>query len=143
MAGREFSIPRGGDQRNDVVYVGDVAHSIVLALNAEGLTQGTFNIGTGRGVTLKDFAAVLKRIFPDSRIDIGPGLDFREGYKQSYCIFDIGKAREQLGYEPQYDLERGIEDYIESVQEAWAGGLRRGWRTGITSNAGETDCQNL
>ena len=117
MAGREFSIPRGGDQRNDVVYVGDVAHSIVLALNAEGLTQGTFNIGTGRGVTLKDFAAVLKRIFPDSRIDIGPGLDFREGYKQSYCIFDIGKAREQLGYEPQYDLERGIEDYLASIRK--------------------------
>ena len=116
MAGREFSIPRGGDQRNDVVYVGDVAHSIVLALNAEGLTQGTFNIGTGRGVTLKDFAAVLKRTFPDSRIDIGPGLDFREGYKQSYCIFDTGKAREQLGYEPQYDLERGIEDYVESIR---------------------------
>jgi UDP-glucose 4-epimerase len=116
IAGREFSIPRGGDQRNDVVYVGDVAHSIVLALNAEGLTQGTFNIGTGRGVTLKDFAAVLNRLFPDSRIDIGPGLDFREGYKQSYCIFDIGKAREQLGYEPQYDLERGVEDYVESIR---------------------------
>ncbi len=116
IAGREFSIPRGGDQRNDVVYVGDVAHSIALALNAEGLTQGTFNVGTGRGVTLKDFATVLKRIFPDSRIDIGPGLDFREGYKQSYCIFDIGKARQQLGYEPQYDLERGIEDYVESIR---------------------------
>ncbi len=117
MAGREFSVPRGGDQRNDVVYVGDVAHSIVLALNAEGLTQGTFNIGTGRGVTLKDFAAVLKRHFPDSSLDIGPGLDFREGYKQSYCIFDIGKAREQLGYSPQYDLERGIGDYIESIRK--------------------------
>ena len=116
IAGREFSIPRGGDQRNDVVYVGDVAHSIVLALNAEGLTQGTFNIGTGRGVTLKDFADVLKRMFPEAKIDIGSGLDFREGYKQSYCVFDIAKAREQLGYEPQYDLERGIGDYVESIR---------------------------
>ncbi len=116
MAGREFSIPRGGDQRNDVVYVGDVAHSIVLALNAEGLAQWTFNVGTARGVTLKDFAAVLKGLFPDSRIEIGDGLDFRDGYKQSYCIFDIGKAREQLGYSPQYDLERGIEDYVASIR---------------------------
>lgn len=115
MAGREVSIPQGGDQRNDAVYVGDVAHSVVLALDAEGLTQWTFNIGTGRGVTLKDFADVLKRIFPDAKIDIGPGLDFRDGYKQSYCVFDIGKAREQLGYEPRYFLERGIEAYIESI----------------------------
>ncbi len=116
MAGREFSIPRGGDQRNDVVYVGDVANSVALALHAEGLTQGTFNIGTGRGVTLKDFAAVLRRLFPAAKIDIGPGLDFRDGYKQSYCVFDIGKARQQLGYSPQYDLERGIADYIESIR---------------------------
>ena len=93
MAGREFSVPRGGDQRNDVVYVGDVARSVVLALEAEGAIEGTFNIGTGRGVTLKDFAAVLERMFPEARLDIGSGLDFREGYKQSYCIFDIGKAR--------------------------------------------------
>ena len=115
MAGREVSIPQGGDQRNDAVYVGDVAHSVVLALDAEGLTQWTFNIGTGRGVTLKDFAEVLKRIFPKAKIDIGSGLDFRDGYKQSYCVFDIGKARDQLGYEPRYFLEKGIEAYIESI----------------------------
>ena len=115
IAGREVSIPRGGDQRNDVVYVGDVAHSIVLALNAEDLTQWTFNVGTGQGVTLKDFADVLKGLFPEAKIDIGPGLDFRDGYKQSYCVFDITKAREQLGYSPQYDLEKGIDDYIESI----------------------------
>ena len=117
MAGREVSIPQGGDQRNDAVYVGDVAHSVVLALDAQALTQWTFNIGTGRGVTLKDFADVLKRIFPEAKIDIGPGLDFRDGYKQSYCVFDIGKARDQLGYEPQYFLEEGIEDYIESIRK--------------------------
>ena len=115
MTGREVRIPQGGDQRNDAVYVGDVAHSVALALQAEGLTQWTFNIGTGRGVTLRDFAEVLKRFYPEARIDIGPGLDFRDGYKQSYCVFDIGRAREQLGYEPRYPLERGIEDYIESI----------------------------
>lgn len=117
MAGREVLIPQGGDQRNDAVYVGDVAHSVVLALDAEDLTQWTFNIGTGRGVTLKDFADVLKRIFPEAKIDIGSGLDFRDGYKQSYCVFDIGKAREQLGYEPRYFLEEGIGDYIESIRK--------------------------
>jgi UDP-glucose 4-epimerase len=117
MAGREVSILQGGDQRNDAVYVGDVAHSVVLALDAEDLTQWTFNIGTGRGVTLKDFADVLKHIFPEAKIAIGSGLDFRDGYKQSYCVFDIGKARKQLGYEPRYFLEDGIKDYIESVRK--------------------------
>ena len=126
MAGRDVAVPRGGDQRNDVVYVGDVARSVALALEAGGLTRWTFNVGTGRGVTLKDFGAVLGRMFPDVRIDIGPGLDFRDGYKQSYCVFDIGRAREQLGYEPQYDLEAGVRDYVESVRRLDAGTRKAG-----------------
>ena len=126
MAGRDVAVPRGGDQRNDVVYVGDVARSVALALEAGGLTRWTFNVGTGRGVTLKDFGAVLGRMFPDVRIDIGPGLDFRDGYKQSYCVFDIGRAREQLGYEPQYDLEAGVRDYVERVRRLDAGTRKAG-----------------
>ena len=108
-----------------MVYVGDVANSIVLALNAEGLTQGTFNIGTARGVTLKDFAAVLKKTLPHRpHRTSAPASTSAKATKQSYCIFDITKAREQLGYEPQYDLERGIADYLESVRRPWAGCLR-------------------
>jgi len=113
VAGREVVIPRGGDQRNDVVYVGDVARSIAMALKAEGLEQWTFNVGTGEGVTLKDFARVLATLFPSAKMEIGPGLDFRDGVKQSYCIFDISKARKHLGYTPRYDLESGIKDYID------------------------------
>jgi len=117
MAEREVVISRGGDQRNDVVYVGDVARSILLALQAEGLEHWTFNVGTGEGVTLKDFARVLTKIFPTAKMEIGPGLDFRDGVKHSYCIFDISKARKHLGYTPRYDLESGIRDYIELVEK--------------------------
>ncbi|MCZ6450045.1 MAG: NAD(P)-dependent oxidoreductase, partial [Deltaproteobacteria bacterium] len=63
-----------------------------------------------------DFAQVLGNIYPSARIEIGPGLDFRKGEKQSYCIFNISKAREQLGYSPDYDLERGIKEYIETIR---------------------------
>ncbi|MFQ5849377.1 MAG: NAD-dependent epimerase/dehydratase family protein [Candidatus Binatia bacterium] len=115
VSGREVTIPRGGDQINDVLYVGDVARAIFLALKAENLESWNFNIGTGRGVTLTDFGRVLGRMFPTARIEIGPGLDFRAGYKSSYCIFDIAKAKEQLGYTPQFDLEGGIREYIQTI----------------------------
>ncbi|MEE9568084.1 MAG: NAD-dependent epimerase/dehydratase family protein [Candidatus Binatia bacterium] len=116
MSGKEVVIPCGGDQLNDALYVGDVARAIFLALKAESPRQWTFNIGTGKGVTLRDFAQVLGNIYPSARIEIGPGLDFRKGEKQSYCIFNISKAREQLGYSPDYDLERGIKEYIETIR---------------------------
>jgi UDP-glucose 4-epimerase len=116
MAGRAVSIPSGGDELNDALYVGDVARAVFLALKAQNLRQWTFNIGTGKGVGLRNFAPVLRTIYPSARIEIGPGLDFRNGERKSYCIFDISRAGEQLSYSPQFDLEGGINDYIETVR---------------------------
>jgi nucleoside-diphosphate-sugar epimerase len=31
-------------------------------------------------------------------------------------VYDISRARDELGYAPQYDLERGIADYLESLE---------------------------
>lgn len=115
--GKEVYIPRGGEQLNDALYVGDAAQAIFLALKAEHLRDWTFNIGTGQGVTLQDFARVLKNLYHSSRIEIGAGLDFRGGNKQSYCIFDISRATEQLGYRPQYTLDKGVKDYIETITQ--------------------------
>ena len=31
-------------------------------------------------------------------------------------IYDISRARQELGYAPQFDLERGIADYLDSLK---------------------------
>jgi UDP-glucose 4-epimerase len=115
-AGKGFSITRGGDQINEALYVGDVARSIVLALKVNHPSQRVFNIGTGRGVTFHDFAKVLRGLYPDTKIEIGPGLDFQGREKRSYCIFDIDQARKVLGFQPKFDLEAGIKDYIQTIE---------------------------
>jgi len=30
-------------------------------------------------------------------------------------LFDITRAREELGFEPQYGIDRAVEDYVEVV----------------------------
>jgi len=115
-AGKGFSITRGGDQINEALYVGDVARSIVLALKVKDPSQRVFNIGTGCGVTFHDFAKVLRELYPDTKIEIGGGLDFQGREKRSYCIFDIGQARKVLDFEPSFDLEAGIKDYIQTIE---------------------------
>jgi len=116
MAGERISLPEGGDQLNDTVYVGDVARSILLALKTEKLKRWLFNIGTGKGSTPREFAGVLKSLFPQSEIEIGPGPSRLGRTKQNYCIFDISAAREQLGYEPVYDVGRGVRDYVRTIR---------------------------
>jgi UDP-glucose 4-epimerase len=116
MSGDEVRLAEGGDQLNDTVYVGDVAKAILCALRAEGLKQWVFNIGSGKGSTPREFARILKDIFPESKLEIGPGQSSLGRTKQSYCIFDIAAAKAQLGYEPLYDVESGVRDYVETIR---------------------------
>jgi UDP-glucose 4-epimerase len=89
---------------------------IYLATVAGKLEHRVFNIGSGIGQTLNDFAAVLRRRIPNADITIGPGLNFLGLPWPLAGIYDISRARNELGYEPQYDLERAIGDYLETLK---------------------------
>jgi UDP-glucose 4-epimerase len=83
---------------------------------AKNLTGRVFNIGTGIGVTLKDVAAILRKHLPNAVIEVGPGLNFLGSPYPMHGVYDISRAQQELGYQPEYDLERGIADYLESLQ---------------------------
>jgi UDP-glucose 4-epimerase len=113
--GAKWVIPEGGDQKNDAVYVGDVGRSVYLALKAPKPGVWTFNIGTGKAVTPRDFLSAAAKLFPNHRIELGPGPSKLGRSKQSYCVFDISAAREHLGYEPAYTVEEGVRDYVATM----------------------------
>ena len=37
------------------------------------------------------------------------------------CVYDISRARNELGYAPQYDVEKGVADYLESLRRLGVG----------------------
>ena len=113
--GAKWVIPEGGDQRNDAVYVGDVGRSVFLALKAPAPGAWTFNIGTGKAVTPRDFLNAAAELFPNHRIELGPGPSKLGRSKQSYCVFDISAAKEHIGYEPGYSVEEGVRDYVATM----------------------------
>jgi UDP-glucose 4-epimerase len=115
-SGQPFRIAQGGDEKDDFIYNKDSAFGIYLAATAKNLKSRVFNIGTGVGVTLKDVAAVLRRHLPNAVIEVGPGLNFLGLPYPMHGVYDISRARKELGYQPEYDLERGIADYLESLQ---------------------------
>jgi len=113
--GAKWVIPEGGDQSNDAVYVGDVGRSVFLALKAPAPGAWTFNIGTGKAVTPRDFLNAAAKLFPNHRIELGPGPSKLGRSKQSYCVFDISAAKEHIGYEPAYSVEEGVRDYVATM----------------------------
>ena len=114
--GLPFHLKQGGDERDDFIYNKDSARGVYLATMAEKLESRAFNIGSGIGRTLNDFADVLRRRIPGADITIGPGLNFLGSPYPLAGIYDIGRARAELGFEPQYDLDAAIGDYLEQLQ---------------------------
>jgi len=115
-SGEKWAIPQGGEQLNDAVYVGDVARSVYLAIKASTPRDWIFNIGTGRAWTPRDFLNAAAKLFPNHRIELGPGPSKLGRSKQSYCVFDISAAQKNIGYEPAYDVERGVRDYVATLE---------------------------
>lgn len=115
LLGRPVVLPTGGDQGDDMIYMRDVAQATVKALLTDQLRHPVYNIGTGRAWTLRDFARAVQARIPGAILDIGPGLDYM-GVGAYYSVFDCQRAKEDLGYEPMYDLEAGVADYIATME---------------------------
>lgn len=113
-AGEPVRIERGGDQRDDVIYVEDVAAAIVLAATTQGPLSPAYNISRGEGTSLHDLADAIRASIPDADISIGPGLDYFNLGVQYYSVLDNSLARHELGFEPDYDLTRGVARYLEA-----------------------------
>jgi UDP-glucose 4-epimerase len=109
LQGVSTKIPSGGDAKMDYTYYKDIAQGLVKACFAKNPKSRIYNIANGVGLSLKDWAITLKLIFPNAQIEVGPGTNIG---LQIPMVMDIARAREELGYEPQYTLEEGIKDTI-------------------------------
>jgi UDP-glucose 4-epimerase len=108
-------IGQGRDQLDDLIYNRDAALGLVCAAFAPRPISGVYSIGTGRTSSLLDIEAAVRAHFPDADIEIGPGLDFKS-LPNSYYRYDITRARTELGFEPQFDIQSAVDDYLELLE---------------------------
>ena len=108
-----------GNQKRDWVYVDDVVQACWLAMNKlVGITtteyHDIFNVGSGTSTTFNDLAKAIYGHYTSSfRIEY-VDCPFEKAY-QSYTECDLTKIKEHLGYEPQYNLHDGIEEYKKTL----------------------------
>jgi ADP-L-glycero-D-manno-heptose 6-epimerase len=111
-AGRRPRIFTAGQQKRDFVYIDDVVDANIKALSCR--TSGAFNVGAGRAWTFNQLVAELNRALgtklePDY-------FDNPYGFTQDWTEVDLTESRKHLGYEPRFDLARGIDAYLATGQ---------------------------
>jgi UDP-glucose 4-epimerase len=116
VRGESVTVARGGDQIDDMVYIKDIAQALRKAAHMKVAPKPAYNIGSGVGSTLTQFAEAVRKTLPDADIHIGGGLDHL-GVVDRYGIFDNSAATRDFGYQPEYDLTSGVADYVKSLKE--------------------------
>lgn len=97
-----------GAQERDFVFVKDVAMACFLALSKEN--KGIFNIATGINTSINKLIPIIENLMNHKfTTNYSPPRDGEIKYAYS----SISKATRSLGYRPEYDLKKGLQEYIE------------------------------
>jgi UDP-glucose 4-epimerase len=102
--------PTYAENGSDLCYAKDCGRAIALLHRAEKLNYRTYNIGSGQATTNGQLAAAIRAVIPDARIDLPDGRDPR-GPAHDACL-DISRISQDTGYQPTYNVERAVADYI-------------------------------
>jgi ADP-L-glycero-D-manno-heptose 6-epimerase len=107
-AGQRPRIFTAGQQKRDFVYIDDAVDANIKALSCK--KSGVFNVGAGRAWTFNQLVAELNRALgtklePDY-------FDNPYGFTQDWTEVDLTESAKHLGYQPRFDLGRGIDAYL-------------------------------
>ncbi|MFH1039282.1 MAG: NAD(P)-dependent oxidoreductase [PVC group bacterium] len=103
-----------GEQTKDFLYVEDAAGALVELLGSK--VEGAVNIASGTPVKLQDVVLMLggKMGRPDLIASDGAG---RPGVSPLFLLADITRLREEVGWEPRFDLSSGLDRTIQWWRE--------------------------
>lgn len=105
MAGRPLVVFGDGAQTRDFLFVEDTARGIAAAGLVPGAIGQTFNLGSGREITIRDLAALIERLLDKPvRVEFAPA---RPGDTRR-LLADTGLARRVLAFAPSVSLADGL-----------------------------------
>ena len=103
-----------GTRSQDFTYIEDITDAIAQAYKAKA--TGIFNVSSGTSTSMKELAKTVLRVLPNSKSRIvysGTG-DPQENYR---VAFSFEKARRSFGYQPEFPLAKGIEEYAKVIKK--------------------------
>ena len=110
VRGQPVRQPVYADDGSDLCYAADCGHAIALVQCARTLHHPTYNIGSGHPTSPAQVREALSRIEPGARLELAPGRD--PGGPGHDTWLDITRLRQDTGYQPAYDLDRGLLEYV-------------------------------
>mgnify|MGYP003471620007 FL=1 len=113
MLNNEQPIINGnGRQTRDFVFVDDVAEANLVAMRQD--SQGIYNVGTGIETSVNELFRILAGLTGSSCKEVHGPAKLGE---QMRSVIDSSKLKQELGWEPEADLTKGLEKTVAYFRE--------------------------
>ena len=113
LNGEQPVIYGDGLQTRDYIHIHDVVEANLAALEP-GVT-GVFNIGAGQGFTLGE---IFRKIADQLGMEgVSPAYLPANRYEVLHNVLDIGRAKNDLGWQPRISLDQGLRETIQTIAE--------------------------
>ena len=109
MDGLPLSIMGDGSDSLDFTYVQDLVSGTLKTLLNPQAGGEIFNLTFGSGRTINNLVDVIASRFENTRVT----RKSRDSLMPERGSLSISKAKDLLGYSPQFDLEAGFNEYID------------------------------
>jgi nucleoside-diphosphate-sugar epimerase len=123
LSGIPIEEPSGADFEASFTHVSDVAAGLLAAYEAPLLRHPVYHLGWGRNFSTGEVADAVRKAVPGAAIGIGPGTAPWTDHTRMRGPLAGSRLRDDTGFRPQLDLERGIAAFAEWMREhreAWA-----------------------
>jgi nucleoside-diphosphate-sugar epimerase len=108
IKGSDISINGDGEQARDFVYVGDIVHANLLAM--EITKNDTYNLGTGKTISVNQIFRLLQSMIGYGRVPHYLPAIKGEIFKTSLTAI---KAQRELGWLAQTDFNAGLKNTVD------------------------------
>jgi UDP-glucose 4-epimerase len=113
---REIEVFAPGSQTRDYVHVSDVVDAFLRAAVDVRAAGQCYNIGSGVATRLIDAASTIVDVVGRGRVKLVPWPERYLATETGDFVFDVRKARRELGWHPEVSFVDGIQMTIERAR---------------------------
>ena len=113
--GNPINIFEDGKETRDFVFIDDVVNATILGLENDNANGQVYNVGTGVATDVITVAHTLAKYYRHE-IPINVSGNYRLGDIR-HNFADIIKIKSDLGFEPQWHFDKGIDAFTQWVNE--------------------------
>ena len=117
LAGKNPKLFEDSDKiLRDFIYIEDIIQANIKAMQPK--QSGIYNVGTGKARSFQDIVDILQRELGTSLVCEYIPNPFIGAY-QFHTEADIETTKDALGYEPSFEMEDAIKDYVGEIKRVY------------------------